>query len=103
MSHTPSWSREVSKLLNQSGDRDWRLLARRLGYSNDDVINWATQPDPCMSMLDDWFATHKTRDATHGVLKVLDDMERKDAYSIVEEAVKDAGQSLWPVDSQGDL
>jgi len=78
--------------MNAECERDWRLLASRLGYSADDVRNWATQPDPCLSMLDEWFATHRTREATYGVLKVLVDMDRTDASAIVDQALDAVGQ-----------
>jgi len=80
--------------MNVDSERDWRLLASRLGYSNDDIRNWATQPDPCLSMLDEWFATHRTREATYGVLKILVEMDRTDASAIVDKALDAVGQLL---------
>jgi len=94
LSHAPAWSREVARLLNVESDRDWRLLASRLGYSIDDIRNWATQPDPCLSMFDEWFATHKTREATYGALKILTEMDRTDASVIVEKALDEVGRLL---------
>ena len=88
------WSRDVSKLLNPPTEHDWRLLGSRLGYSNDDLRNWATQPDPCLSMFDEWFATNKTREATHAILKHLEEMDRMDAFLIVENALKQAGKLI---------
>ena len=92
LSHAPGWSRDVALLLNVESDHDWRLLASRLGYTNDDIRNWATQPDPCLSMMDEWFATHKTREATYGVLKTLVEMDRTDASAIVDKALDDVGK-----------
>ena len=99
LSHAPTWSRDVARLMNVADEHDWRLLAQRLAYSNDDIRNWATQPDPCLSLLDEWFATHKTREATFGVLKALQEMNRADAAMIVENALKAAGEwsSLGPL------
>ena len=77
--------------MNPEAEHDWRLLATRLGYSNEDVKNWATQPDPCLSLLDEWFATHKTREATFAVEQALNEMNRTDAAMIVENALKQAG------------
>ena len=80
--------------MNDDAEHDWRLLASRLGYNNDDIRNWATQPDPCLSLLDEWFATHKTRDATFAVLQALQEMNRGDAAMIVENALKSAGKEM---------
>ncbi|KAK7501739.1 hypothetical protein BaRGS_00007170 [Batillaria attramentaria] len=90
LNHAPFWSRDVSKLLNPEAQHDWRLLSSRLGYSNDDIRGWAQQADPCMAMLNEWYATHKTREATHAVLAALQDMSREDAAIIVENAMKNA-------------
>nr|KAG5696315.1 hypothetical protein BaRGS_027925 [Batillaria attramentaria] len=90
LSHAPFWSRDVSKLLNPEAAHDWRLLSSRLGYSNDDIRGWAQQADPCMAMLNEWYATHKTREATYAVLTALQDMNRMDAAIIVENAMKNA-------------
>lgn len=94
MSNAPKWSRDVTKLLNPESEHDWRLLASRLGYSNDDIRAWATQSDPCMTLLSEWYATHNTKEATSGVLNVLQEMNRLDAASIVENAMKAAGGYL---------
>jgi len=94
LSHAPGWSREVADLLNVESHHDWRLLASRLGYNNDDIRNWATQPNACLSMFDEWFATHKTREATYGVLKILVEMDRTDASVIVDKALDEVGQLL---------
>ncbi|XP_067664704.1 uncharacterized protein [Haliotis asinina] len=88
LSHAPFWSRDVSKLLNPKGDHDWRLLSTRLGYSNDDIRGWAQQHDPCMAMLNEWYATRKTSEASYAVLTALQEMNRMDAASIVENAMK---------------
>ncbi|CAD5120088.1 DgyrCDS8668 [Dimorphilus gyrociliatus] len=95
LSHAPAWTRHVSELMNDQTDHDWRLLAMKLNYTNDDIRNWATQPDPCLSMFDEWFATHKTREATNAILTNLKEMNRLDAAEIVESAlanVKDVVQ-----------
>ncbi|KAL8602242.1 hypothetical protein ACOMHN_022755 [Nucella lapillus] len=90
LSHAPYWSRDVSKLLNVEGDADWRLLSLRLGYTNDDIRAWAMQADPCMHMLNEWYTTHKTREATHAILTSLQLLDREDAAVIVENAMKNA-------------
>ncbi|ELT93160.1 hypothetical protein CAPTEDRAFT_72501, partial [Capitella teleta] len=87
LSHAPAWSRDVAELLNEETDGDWRLLSKRLGYTNDDIRNWATQPNPALSMFDEWFATHKTREATYAIQKNLEEMNRIDAAEIVERAL----------------
>ncbi|GFO46254.1 hypothetical protein PoB_007275900, partial [Plakobranchus ocellatus] len=90
LSHAPYWSRDVSKLLNPATDHDWKLLSSRLGYSNDDIRGWAQQADPGMAMLNEWYATRKTSEATLAVLTQLQEMNRQDAAIIVENAMKSA-------------
>ena len=94
MSNAPKWSRDLTKLMNPSAKNDWRLLASRLGYSNDDIRGWATQHDPCMALLNEWYATHKTSEASYGVLTALTEMNRMDGVVIVENAMKAAGKYL---------
>ncbi|XP_060078187.1 uncharacterized protein LOC132557685 [Ylistrum balloti] len=88
MSNAPAWSRDLTKLMNPKSDHDWRLLAQRLGYSLNDIKAWATHSDPCMAVLSEWYTTHKTAEATHAVLNILQDMNRLDAVVIVENAMK---------------
>ncbi|RUS76578.1 hypothetical protein EGW08_015656 [Elysia chlorotica] len=90
LSHSPYWSRDVAKLLNPATEHDWRLLSSRLGYSNDDIRAWAQQADPCMAMLNEWYATRKTSEATMAILTQLQEMNRQDAAIIVENAMKNA-------------
>ena len=91
MTNAPKWSRDLTKLMNPEAETDWRLLASRLGYTNDDIRGWATQHDPCMALLSEWYATHKTSEASYGVLNALTEMNRMDAAAIVENAMKQAG------------
>ncbi|XP_052101979.1 uncharacterized protein LOC127735734 [Mytilus californianus] len=88
MTNAPRWSRDLTKLMNPSAEHDWRLLAQRLGYSNDDIRAWASQHDPCMAVLSEWYATHKTREANYAVLTALQEMNRMDGAAIVENAMK---------------
>ncbi|KAH9508552.1 hypothetical protein Btru_051989 [Bulinus truncatus] len=90
LSHTPYWARDLSKLLNPKSEHDWRLLSSRLGYSNVDIRGWAQQADPCMALLNEWYITHKTSEATLAVLTQLQEMDRLDAAVIVENAMKNA-------------
>ena len=46
---------------------------------------------PAWALLSEWYATHKTVEATHGVLTALQEMNRLDAAVIVENAMKAAG------------
>ena len=91
MTNAPAWSREVSRLLNPEAEHDWRLLAQRLGYSPKDIRGWATQNDPCMAVLSEWYATHKTSEATHAVLKAVEEMNRMDAAEVIRKALENAG------------
>jgi hypothetical protein len=94
MTNAPRWSRDLTKLMNPSDEHDWRLLAQRLGYSNDDIRAWASQHDPCMAVLSEWYATHKTREATYAVLTALQEMNRMDGAAIVENAMKTSGKMI---------
>ena len=91
MSNAPAWSRDVSRLLNPQTDHDWRLLAQRLDYSPQDIRDWATQSDPCMALLSEWFATHKTSEATHAVVKALEEINRTDAAEVIKKAKDEVG------------
>ncbi|XP_046377982.2 uncharacterized protein LOC124150105 [Haliotis rufescens] len=88
LSHAPIWSRDVARLLNPEGFLDWTNLSSRLGYTNDDIRSWAQMHDPCMAMLNEWYATRKTREATFAVLTALQEIDRMDAAVIVENAMK---------------
>ena len=91
MSNAPKWSRDLTKIMNPSTEKDWRLLASRLGYSKADIRAWAQQHDPCMALLSEWYATHKTSEANYGVLTALTEMNRTDGMIIVENAMKASG------------
>ena len=86
------WSREVANLLNPKSEHDWRLMAQRLGYSNEDVRAWATQPDPCLAVLNEWFARNSTSKASKGIISVLEEINRTDAADIVKKALQSVGQ-----------
>ncbi|XP_076104784.1 uncharacterized protein LOC143073258 isoform X2 [Mytilus galloprovincialis] len=88
MTNAPRWSRDLTKIMNPQTEHDWRLLAQRLGYGNDDIRAWASQHDPCMAVLSEWYATHKTREANYAVLTALQEMNRMDGAAIVENAMK---------------
>ncbi|XP_060072233.1 uncharacterized protein LOC132552106 [Ylistrum balloti] len=88
MTNAPKWSRDLTKLMNPKTEHDWRLLAQRLGYTPQDIKGWATQHDPCMGLLSEWYATHKTIEATRAILNILQEMNRLDAAAIVENAMK---------------
>ncbi|XP_052791498.1 uncharacterized protein LOC128225637 isoform X2 [Mya arenaria] len=86
----PKWSRDLTKLMNPKSSNDWRLLASRLGYKNDDIRAWSQHHDPCMGLLSEWYATHKMSEASKGLLNSLLEMNREDGAIIVENAMKAA-------------
>lgn len=103
ITNAPKWSRDIAKILNEEGEYDWRFLAIRLGYSGEDVRNWALSPDPTMAILAEWYTTHKSSDATFAILTALQDMGRTEAAEIVEKALKDADQMVpKPADEMSD-
>ena len=80
--------------MNPEAPTDWKLMAKRLSFTNDDLTSWATHEDPCMGVLTEWFATHKSSEATRAVYIVLKEMNREDAAEIVAEALKAAGKLI---------
>jgi hypothetical protein len=101
LSYVLEWGREVSKLLNRRANNDWRLLGKRFGYSSSELRHWAMQADPCMALLNEWFMTHKVDEATFGLIKMLDEIDRRDAEQIIRQAVLAAGEVIpddLPVD-----
>ncbi|CAF3019485.1 unnamed protein product [Rotaria sp. Silwood2] len=103
LSYVPSeWGHDVCKLLNIRVDNDWRLLDKRFGYSTSELKHWAMQTDPSMSLLNEWFMTHKTDEATYGLLKVLHDIGRQDVEEIIRKALTAAGE-LIPDDISMDI
>ncbi|CAF3805546.1 unnamed protein product [Rotaria sp. Silwood1] len=94
LSHVPVWASDVCKLLNRRTSNDWRLLGRRFGYSSSELRHWATQSDPCMALLNEWYMTHKTDEATFGLVKVLKEIGRKDVEDIIQKGIKDAGETI---------
>ncbi|XP_071489580.1 uncharacterized protein [Diadema antillarum] len=101
ITNAPKWSRDVSKLLNPEHEHDWRFLAVRLGYSGEDIRNWALSPDPTMAILAEWFTTHKSSDATYAILSALEDMGRTDAAEIITQSLEEA-ELLVPEASSDD-
>ncbi|CAF1425218.1 unnamed protein product, partial [Didymodactylos carnosus] len=94
LSNVPVWGKSVTKLLNNKTTNDWRLLGKRLGYSPSELKHWATQYDPCMALLNEWYITYKSDEATYGLVKILKDIGRTDAEKIIQQASKEAGESI---------
>ncbi|CAF2920688.1 unnamed protein product [Rotaria sp. Silwood2] len=94
LSHVPIWASDVCKLLNRRTSNDWRLLGRRFGYSSSELRHWSTQFDPCMALLNEWYMTHKSDEATFGLVKVLKEIGRKDVEDIIQKSVRDAGETI---------
>lgn len=94
ITNVPKWAKDLTKIMNPQSENDWRLLAQRLGYSNDEIQAWASKNDPCLAVLSQWYATHKTRAANLAVLMALQEMDRLDGAVIVENAMKVACMSF---------
>lgn len=94
LSYVPAWASDICKLLNRRETNDWRLLGRRFGYSSSELQHWATQFDPCMALLNEWYMTHKADEATFGLIRMLKEIGRQDVEEIVRKAVKDAGETI---------
>ena len=102
LSYIPEWGPQVTKLLNQRANNDWRLLGKRFGYSSNELKHWAMQPDPCMALLNEWYMTHKTDEATYGLIKMLKDIDRNDAEDIIQQAIVATGEII-PDDLPDDI
>ncbi|CAF3843939.1 unnamed protein product [Rotaria sordida] len=95
LSYVPSeWGHQVCQLLNVKADNDWRLLGKRFGYSASELRHWSMQTDPSMTLLNEWFMTHKTDEATYGLVKMLEEIDRQDVAKIIREAVIAAGELI---------
>ncbi len=95
LSYVPSeWGRDVCTLLNIRANNDWRLLGKRFGYSTSELKHWAMQRDPSMSLLNEWFMTHKADEATYGLVKMLSEIGRQDVEQIIRKAVTAAGELI---------
>jgi hypothetical protein len=88
------WGRDVCTLLNIRAKNDWRLLGKRFGYSTSELKHWAMQIDPSMSLLNEWFMTHKADEATYGLVKMLNEIGREDVEQIIRKAVNAAGELI---------
>ncbi|CAF1064963.1 unnamed protein product [Adineta steineri] len=103
LSYVPTeWGRDVCTLLNVRANNDWRLLGKRFGYSTSELKHWAMQLDPTMSLLNEWFMTHKADEATYGLVKMLNEIGRQDAEQIIRKAMSNAGE-LIPDDLPMDI
>ena len=95
LSYVPSeWGRGVCTLLNIRATNDWRLLGKRFGYSTSELKHWAMQKDPSMSLINEWFMTHKADEATYGLVKMLNEIGRQDVEHIIRKAVEAAGELI---------
>ena len=95
LSHVPvEWGRKVTKVLNRRENNDWRLLGIRFGYSASELRHWSLQADPSMALLNEWYMTHKADEATYGLVKMLDEINRSDVSQIIREAVAAAGKLI---------
>ena len=95
LSYVPTrWGPEVCKSLNHPADNDWRLLGKRFGYSVSELRHWAMKADPCMALLNEWFMTHKSDEATYGLVKMLGEIARHDVEQIIREALAVAGELI---------
>jgi hypothetical protein len=52
------------------------------------------QNDPSMSLLNEWFMTHKADEATYGLVKMLHEIGREDVEQIIRKAVAEAGELI---------
>ena len=99
--NVPEWGLQISEMLHE----DWILLAKRLNYSNSDILGWLNQSDPCMCMFQEWFITNKTTDAITGLVKALKSIDKTQCVQVIEARLEqiEAENKLQVEETQLDL
>ena len=79
--------------MSPAADNDWKVLAKELEYTNDDIRVWAAYDDPCMALLAEFYNNvYNTREGNQRILTALINMERHDAALVMENAMKNIGE-----------
>lgn len=85
----PAWTSKVSKMLNRRIDEsDWKKLGKQLGYHSNEIYYFSMHHDPCLALLNDWFETHSSEEATTSLLIALNQIDRIDAEQIIRQYFK---------------
>lgn len=85
--NVPLWSKKLIKALESEDPKWMRLISKRMNFSELDIKSWLQQPDPLMSMLNEWYTINKTSDATNGLLKILKEFNLVECVRLVEENI----------------
>lgn len=80
--NVPLWCKDIAKAI--SNKNEWVLVAKRLNFNEKDIKGWLNQPDPCMSMFQEWFIVNKTSDAIYGLLKVFKELNKPNCVKIIQ-------------------
>lgn len=98
------WMREAAKLLNCSGKKshgivgvvnqssssssstsDWMALAKRLSYTERDIMKFNAELSPSLALLNDWYESNgRTRYCIDVLVSCLRMLRREDIASLIE-------------------
>ncbi|UXI17726.1 exostosin-1 [Sarcoptes scabiei] len=82
------WMREAAKLLNKGSQKsspDWISLAKRLSYSERDIIKFSTEISPALALLKDWYESNgRTRYCIDVLISCLRILSRDDIVALIE-------------------
>ena len=82
----PLWMREAAKMLNSNqSSSDWIAMAKRLSYSERDVVKFADEVSPPLALLKDWYESNgRTRYCIDVLVSCLRMISRDDIASLIE-------------------
>ncbi|XP_006817171.2 uncharacterized protein LOC102803728 [Saccoglossus kowalevskii] len=83
----PEWCNKLSSLLNKPSDSDWRFLAVYLGYASDNIKLLSEMDNPSLCLFNDWYTSHKGREATYAVYKALQVIGRNDCMQTIDSSI----------------
>lgn len=82
----PKWMLKAAKLMSSDENKrnDWQTLARRLGYSKQDIKRWENLQNPCAEMLEEWMISSGSReDVSEVFLRHIEDIGRLDVKEVI--------------------
>ena len=103
--NVPTWCKKLIKLLEskyehaadgqQQDEQSFKwmiLISKRLNFGDLDIKSWLQQPDPYLSMFQEWYTINKTSDATNGLLKLFRELNLTDCVKLIEESLNELNE-----------